>query len=103
MLDIAGSWSAAETEGRSDDTVGSDRGCQSEEYGSGDEGLGEGTPRGSSPGRCTPGAPRGSSLGGSYSSVVNDSGGGTCPYVPLVLVFLVAEGGKVRREASEGR
>ena len=41
MLDIAGSWSAAETEGRSDDTVGSDRGCQSEEYGSGDEGLGE--------------------------------------------------------------
>ena len=41
MLDIAGSWSAADAEGRSDDTVGSDSGCQSEENGSGDEGLGE--------------------------------------------------------------
>ena len=41
MLNVAGSWAAADAEGRSDDTVGSDGGCQSkEEYGSG-EGLGE--------------------------------------------------------------
>ena len=42
MLNVAGSWSTTNAEGGSDDTVGSDRGCQSEEeyYGSG-EGLGE--------------------------------------------------------------
>jgi hypothetical protein len=40
LLNVAGSW-VADAEGRSDDTVGSDGGCQSEEeYGSG-EGLGE--------------------------------------------------------------
>ena len=40
MLNVAGSWVAG-AEGRSDDTLGSDGGCQSEEeYGSG-EGLGE--------------------------------------------------------------
>ena len=41
MLNVASSWIAADTEGRSDNTVGIDGGCQSEEeYGSG-EGLGE--------------------------------------------------------------
>jgi hypothetical protein len=41
MLNVAGFWGAGDAEGRSDDTLGSDRGCQSEEeYGSG-EGLGE--------------------------------------------------------------
>jgi hypothetical protein len=41
MLNVAGSWGAADAEGRSDDTLGSDGGCQSEEeYGSG-EGFGE--------------------------------------------------------------
>jgi len=41
MLNVAGSWSAADAESRSDDTLGSDGGRQSEEkYGSG-EGLGE--------------------------------------------------------------
>jgi hypothetical protein len=40
MLNVASCWVAADAEGRSDDTVGIDRGCQSEEeYGS-DEGLG---------------------------------------------------------------
>ena len=41
MLNVARSWATADAEGRSDDTVGIDEGCQSEEeYGSG-EGLGE--------------------------------------------------------------
>jgi hypothetical protein len=41
MLNVAGFWGAGDAEGRSDDTLGSDGGCQSEEeYGSG-EGLGE--------------------------------------------------------------
>jgi hypothetical protein len=41
MLNVAGSWSAGDAEGRRDGTLGSDGGRQSEEeYGSG-EGLGE--------------------------------------------------------------
>jgi len=41
LLDVAGSWAAADAEGRSDGTLGTDKGCQSEkEYGSG-EGLGQ--------------------------------------------------------------
>jgi hypothetical protein len=41
MLNVARSWATADAKGRSDDTVGIDGGCQSEEeYGSG-EGLGE--------------------------------------------------------------
>jgi len=31
MLNVAGSWAAADAESRSDDTLGSDGGCQSEE------------------------------------------------------------------------
>ena len=40
MLNIAGSWSAADAESRSDDTLGSDGGRQSEDD-DGGEGLGE--------------------------------------------------------------
>jgi hypothetical protein len=40
MLNVAGSW-VTDTEGRGDDTVGSDRRCQSEEEYRSGEGLGE--------------------------------------------------------------
>ena len=41
MLNVASSWTTADAEGRSDDTVGIDGGCQGEEeHGSG-KGLGE--------------------------------------------------------------
>ena len=41
LLNVARSWVAADTEGRSDDTVGIDKGCQSEEEYRSGEGLGE--------------------------------------------------------------
>ena len=40
MLNVAGSW-VADAEGRSDGTLGSDGGCQSEEEQGSGEGLGE--------------------------------------------------------------
>ena len=41
LLNVARSWVAADAEGRRDDTVGIDKGCQSEEEYRSSEGLGE--------------------------------------------------------------